>query len=169
VQPNLSGRGKAFIELSKLEFTFSEDAHVIGEALRNILSGIETTKLEVEFEFSDGQINSLQVASELDQVLSQRVANYAEEQARVAAEKMEAAMYDYLEEEFATNSMLSEELSQEGRRIVKEIKTAENIEQIIEAEQKQIKTRQNKIEQRLRDDAGEAVKELGKNLNIPSF
>jgi hypothetical protein len=82
---------------------------------------------------------------------------------------MEAAMYDYLEEEFATNSMLSEELSQEGRRIVKEIKTAENIEQIIEAEQKQIKTRQNKIEQRLRDDAGEAVKELGKNLNIPSF
>lgn len=180
VQPDLSGRGNAVIKLSSLDFNFSEDAHVIGEALRNILSGIETTEFEVEFVFSDGQINSLQVTSELDQILSQRVANYAEEQARVAAAKMEGAMYDYLEEELATNSMLSEEISQEGRRIAEEIKTAENLEQLIEAEQEQMKTRQNKIEQRLRDDvdeqadtlkdeAGEAVKELGEDLNIPSF
>src|SRR6056297_229390 len=180
VQPDLSGWGKAFIKLSKLEFTFSENAHAIGEALRNILSGIETTELEVEFKFSEGQINSLQVASELDQKLSQKVANYAEEQAIVAAAKMEAAIYDYLEEELATNSMLSEELGQEGRRIVEETKTAENLAQLIEAEQEQIKTRQNKIEQHLRDEvdkqadtlkdgAGEAVKDLGETLNIPSF
>ncbi|MCF7915829.1 MAG: TIGR03545 family protein [Spirochaetaceae bacterium] len=180
VQPDLSGQGKAFIELSKLEFTFSEDAHVIGEALRNILSGIETTTFEAAFNFSDGQLNSLQVTSELDQVLSQRIANYAQEQARVAAAKMETAMYDYLEEELAINSMLSEELSQEGRRIVEGIKTAENLEQLIETEQEQIKNRQAKIKQRLRDEvdtqadtlkdeAGEAVKELGENLNFPSF
>ncbi|MDZ7793510.1 MAG: hypothetical protein U5P10_07390 [Spirochaetia bacterium] len=181
MQPDLSGRGKAFIELSKLEFTFSKDAHVIGEALRNILSGIETTALEVEFEFSEGQISSLQVASELDQVLSQRVANYAEEQARVAAAKMEAAMYDYLEEELATNSMLSEELSQKGRRLLEEIKTAENLDQLIEAEQEQRNdSLSNRIEQNLRDEvdkqadtlkdgSGEAVKELGGNLNIPGF
>ena len=180
VQPDLSGQGKAFIELSKLEFTFSEDVHVIGEALRTILNDIETTTFEVDFEFSDGQINSLQVASELDQVLSQRVANYAEEQARIAAAKMEAAMYDYLEEELAINSMLSEKLNQEGRRFVEEIKTAENLEQLIEKKQNQIKNRQYKIKQRLtdevdkqtdalKDQAGEKVKELGENLNIPSF
>jgi len=180
VQPDLSGQGKAFIELSKLEFTFSEDVHVIGEALRTILNDIETTTFEVDFEFSDGQINSLQVASELDQVLSQRVSNYAEEQARIAAAKMEAAMYDYLEEELAINSMLSEKLNQEGRRFVEEIKTAENLEQLIEKKQNQIKNRQDKIKQRLtdevdkqtdalKDQAGEKVKELGENLNIPSF
>src|SRR6056297_3615053 len=172
VQQDLSGQGKAIIEISKLEFTFSEDVHVIGEALRTILNDIEKTAFEVDFEFSDGQVNSLQVASELDQVLSQRVANYAEEQARIAAAKMESAMYDYLEEELAINSMLSEKLSQEGRRFVEEIKTAENLEQLIEKKQDQIKNRQDKIKQRLtdevdkqtdalKDQAGEKVKELG--------
>lgn len=169
VQPDLSGRGNAFIELSNLEFTFSEDADIIGDALQNILSGIETTEIEVEFEFSNGQINSLQVSSELDRMLSQRVADYAEQQAQVAAAKMEAALYDYLEEELATNSMLSEEISQEGRRIVEEIKAADNIEQLIEAKQERIETRQNEIEQRLKDEAGEAVKKMGDKLNIPSF
>lgn len=169
IRPDLSGKGTAAVRLYDMKFTFSESDSELARAVRNILTGIESTDLNIYFEFSDGNISAISVESELDTLLSDRIAGYAEQRAGEAAEQAEAALYEYLEDELAANETLSEDLRSTGDELLRDVQTAENLDQLIEKEQQKVEAEIRRIQDQVKDKAGDAIKDLGGNLDLPGF
>jgi uncharacterized protein (TIGR03545 family) len=169
IQPDLSGKGTAAVRLYDIKFAFGKSDSELARAIREILGGIDSTDLKIDFEFSDGNISALTVESELDSLLSDRIADYAEQRAGEAAEQIEGRLYEYLEDELAVNEKLSEDLRSVGAELLSDVRTAENLEQLVEKEQQKVEAEIRKIQDEVKDKAGDAIKDLGSDLNLPGF
>ncbi len=173
MQPDLSGRGKALVKLYEMDISFQQADSELDRAIQTVLGGIETTELSLDFEFSDGNISSISVESELDTLLSARVADYARQRAEEAAAQMEDALYEYIDEELSTNEALSEDLRSVGQDLRNDIQAAESLEQLVEKEQQKVEAEirkiQDEVTDQVKDQAGDALEDLGNELDLPGF
>jgi uncharacterized protein (TIGR03545 family) len=187
IQPDLSGEGEAEISLTDLQLGVadigsadsdsSETGAMVGEAISEILGSTDSVRITVSFGFADGAINRMKITTDIDEQLNDRIGEYALEQADKAAAEIESAFYDYIDEELEASDMLSDEISQQGREIVENIRNAEDletaIEEQIEEQQAALKSRaQEEVEKQteeLKEKAKEGLEGLGEDLKLPGF
>jgi len=173
IQPDLSGEGEAAINLTDVQIDLSETDSMIGDAIARILDDTEMVQIRVSFSFADGTIDRMKISTDIDEQLNDRIGEYAREQADKAAAEIETAFYDYIDEELAANDLLSDEISQQGRELVENIRNAEDLETAIDEQQAELKSRaQEEVEKQtgeLKDKAREGLEELGKDLKLPGF
>jgi type I site-specific restriction-modification system R (restriction) subunit len=150
---------------------------MVGEAISEILGSTDSVRITVSFGFADGAINRMKITTDIDEQLNDRIGEYALEQADKAAAEIESAFYDYIDEELEASDMLSDEISQQGREIVENIRNAEDletaIEEQIEEQQAALKSRaQEEVEKQteeLKEKAKEGLEGLGEDLKLPGF
>lgn len=169
IKPDLSGKGQANVSLYDMSFSFQNPSSEFERAVQDILGGVKSTDLNIDFEFSDGNISAISVESELDSLLSERISDYTRQRADEAAAQMETALYEYVDEELNSNEALSEDLRGLGRELRNDIQSAENLEQLLEQEQQRVEAEIRKIQNKVKDRAGDALQDLGGDLDLPGF
>lgn len=178
MQPDLSGEGGAEISLTNLQIGVadtdsSETGSMVGEAISEILGSTDSVRITVSFGFAEGAINRMKISTDIDEQLNDRIGEYAREQAEKAAAEIETAFYDYIEEELAASDMLSDEISQQGRELVENIRSADDLDTAIAEQRAALKSRaQEEVEKQteeLKDKAKEGLEGLGKDLKLPGF
>lgn len=182
-QPDLSGGGEAVINLTDLQLGVadtgsadsgsSETGAMVGEAISEILGSTDSVRITVSFGFADGAINRMKITTNIDEQLNDRIGEYAREQADKAAAEIETAFYDYIDEELEASDILSDEISQQGRELVENIRNAEDLETAIEEQQAALKSRAqeevDKQTEELKEKAKEGLEGLGEDLKLPGF
>lgn len=173
MQPDLSGTGKADIHLSDLQIAFSQSDSIVGDALSEILTDLDTVTLAVSFEYADGVLDEMQISSDIDTLLSDRIGEYLGRQAERAAEEVETAFYDYISDELETNELLRGEIGQQGAELLADIRSTGDLNAALEERKEAVKAEvQSKVEegtQELKDKAREGLEGLGEELKLPSF
>ena len=173
LQPDLSGTGKADINLSNILIDYSDTESVIGGALSGILSDVETLKINAAFTFENGTLQDLDLTSTIDGLLNERIGEYTREQAEKSAREIETAFYDYIGEELETNDALSEEISLQGKELLENIRAAENLEKALDERREALREKAEKeVEQQtqdLKEKAKEGLENIGKDLKLPGF
>lgn len=173
IRSDLSGTGEGRIELADLQVGFDEGRSPAAEALREILTDVDRTFFDFSFTFEDGTMTALEVSTDLDSILSDRVGDYLRGQAEEAAAQVEEALYDALGPELAKNSGLISDIRDAGGTILAQEDRTAAIESMIEKRRTEAEAKiQAEVDARteeLKDKAGETIKDLGKDIKIPSF
>jgi len=171
--PDLSGSGRLAAGLSGLEIDFTGGDSIVGNAVEEILTDIDTVVIDTAFDFRDGLIEKLSVTTNIDTLLADRIGSYLREQAERAAAEVEAAFREYIAVELETNEVLRGEIAEKGKELLEDIRSIEDLEQAIEKEKKALKDRaRREVEKQtgeLEDKAREQLEGLGDQLNLPSF
>lgn len=172
-QNDLSGSGTALINLRDMKVDFEESSSILGSAMQEIFSEIDTAELSADFDFADGTLTGLRISTDLDDMLAGRIGDYAEQKSKEAAAEIEQAFYEHIEEELAANEQLDQNLQSEGKDIAQQIREAESTEALIQSQEEKVRALiQQKIDEQsseLKDKAGESLKDLGDKINLPSF
>jgi uncharacterized protein (TIGR03545 family) len=173
IAPDLSGRGSLGMELSGVDIVFSDTAPVIREVLESLLDEIDGFALEADFAFAKGTITELEVGTDIDRILQERIGGYLRAQAQRAAAEIEAAFRSYITGELETNEALRGEIAEKGRELLSDVRSVEDLENLIEREKQVLRDRARreveKQTQELEDKAREGLEGLGNQLNLPSF
>ncbi|MCF7928613.1 MAG: TIGR03545 family protein [Spirochaetales bacterium] len=167
---DFSGKGKADIVLSELKIDYSDTDSVVADAVSQVLEDMERIDLQVSFDISRGSMENIRVTSSIERELEQRIGAYAERQAGEAAAWVEEALYDYLSEELEKNNSLNGELQTQGKELLSDLRTADDLGVALNEQRAELRDRAEKeIEKQkdeLLDQAQQKMKELGEELNF---
>jgi hypothetical protein len=173
LREDLSGTGEGRIELTDLSIGFTEERSRTTEALREILGDVDKTTFDFTFTFEEGTMTSLEVSTDLDKILGKRVGDYLETQAEEAATEAEHALYEALGPELAENSEFAEGINSQGRILLEQENRTATLEGLIEQRRSEgeakLRAQIDSRTKEIQDKAGETLKDLGKDLKIPSF
>lgn len=173
IRSDLSGTGEGRVELADLRVDFDEERSLAADALREILADVDRTSFDFSFTFEAGTMTGIEVSTDLDKILGERVGDYLRGQAEEAAAQVEEALYKSLGPELAENSELITEINAAGKTILEQEDRTAALEGMIETHRAEaeakIRAEVDVLTKELKDKTEETIKDLGKDIKIPSF
>jgi hypothetical protein len=160
LSPDEEGKGEAEIILSPLRPSFDGSDDLLKEAIREILGGTDSTRIELRFESDGALITDLDVRSDLDSQLSAQVGAYLEQKADELTEELKERLREELADELQRNSELQDLFGDSGGEMAGALREGASAEEILDS-------RRNEVEERIeeiKDEAARQVEDEAKNL-----
>jgi hypothetical protein len=154
--------------LTEIDLTFTgmqtvpAGTGVLSDAVSRILGQMDRVEMETRLVAGAEEVESVQVFTDLDELLAARVGDYLEARAEELEEDLRARLDDYLEEQLAEQEMLHGALDSLGVESVDQISTLEGMETVLNDKREEVEsmadayTRQIEAEARARVEEAEA-------------
>lgn len=171
LSPDDEGRGTAEILLTPLRPSFDGSDDLLKEAVREILSSTDSTRIELSFESDGSRITDLDVGSDLDSQLSAQLDAYLEQKADELTEELKERLRQELADELERNSDLQSLFGDSGGEMAAALRQGASAEEILDSRRNEVEERIEEIKaeaaEQVEDEAEKLLEDAAEKLKLP--
>ncbi len=160
------------IFLTSIDIQQEDDESLVSEALKEILDEVEQIDIKAKIIADWNGLKEVNVQSDLDNILSDRLGGYMKEMSENAAEELKASLTEYLASSLQENQILKDSLSELGVDSLDQISSAGDLGNSANDILKDLNPESKasaEVEEKVQAEAENLIDQAKDKIKIPGF